>query len=51
MLRPINQILADIQIEQNRLNEMPLGSESTLQQSQIVDKLINEYYQVLTGER
>jgi len=47
MKRPINQILTDIEREKAKLSKMPLGSELTLQQSMVVDRLINEYYRAL----
>ena len=46
-MRQIEQILIDIEREQGKLNTMPLGSDLTLQQSVVVDKLINEYYRAL----
>jgi len=45
-MRPIEQILAELKREQDKLNVMPLGSDLTLQQSMVVDELINEYYRV-----
>ena len=47
MKRSITQILADIEREKLKLSKMPLGSELTLQQSMVVDRLINEYYRAL----
>jgi len=43
----IGKILADIEREKLKLSEMPLGSAGILQQSEVVDKLINEYYRAL----
>jgi len=45
-MRPIEQILTELKREQDKLNQMPLGSDLTLQHSMVVDELINEYYAV-----
>jgi len=49
-MRPIKQILTELKREQDKLNQMPLGSELTLRQSEIVDELINEYYRALAAQ-
>lgn len=45
------QIYAGLQQEQQKLSTMPLGEESTLKQSLLVDKLIIAYYQALAVEK
>ena len=49
-MRPIEQITAELKREQDKLNQMPLGSDLTLRQSEIVDELINEYYRALAAQ-
>ena len=41
------QILADVRREQGKLNKMSLDNKLILQQSQIVDELMNEYYRAI----
>lgn len=50
-MRDVDHIYNELQKERQKLNAMPLGSELTLKQSILVDKLINEYYRALAAER
>jgi hypothetical protein len=50
-MKTAEQIYAELQRERKKLDKMPLGSELTLKQSIVVDKLINEYYRALANER
>lgn len=47
-MRTVEQIYAELMLEREKLNNMPLGSDLTLKQSIVVDKLINEYYRALS---
>jgi len=47
-MRTVEQIYAELILEREKLNTMPLGSALTLKQSIVVDKLINEYYWALS---
>lgn len=44
------QIYAKLRYEQSKLNRMPLGDPKTLKQSQMVDRLVVEYYRALELE-
>lgn len=46
-----DRIYYKLQREQQKLKKMSLGQTSTLEQSVIVDRLINEYYRVIAIER
>jgi hypothetical protein len=49
-MRTVDQIYVEIQIEREKLNNMPLCSDLILKQSIVVDKLINEYYRALSDK-